>query len=254
MRRDRGAALLVVILGLALAAAAAGAILLTARAELSETRLHMEAARARALADAGVEIAAARLLADEPPPRAFAARLDGIEIAIAIEDEAGKVDVNEAEPDLLEAAFEAAGLKPAEAARLADAVADWRDGDDERRLQGAEAAEYRAQNRQPPRNGPFRSLEELRAVIGFPPEALAALRRLATAHSQLRGFDPREAAPELLRLVPSERAYMRSHRIAYRVLSEVVLPSGARFRRDAVLWLTPGEAEPFARLAWGEAR
>ena len=110
MRRDRGAALLVVILGLALAAAAAGAILLTARAELSETRLHIEAARARALADSGVEIAAGRLLADESPPRAFAARLDGIEIAIAIEDEAGKVDVNEAEPDLLEAACVAAGL------------------------------------------------------------------------------------------------------------------------------------------------
>jgi general secretion pathway protein K len=252
--KDRGAALLVVILGLALAAAAAGAILLTARAELTETRSHLEVARARALADAGVEIAAARLLADDAPARAFTARLDGVEIAVALEDEAGKVDVNEAESELLEAAFEAAGLKPAEAARLADSVADWRDADDERRLQGAEAPEYRAQNRPPPRNGPFRSLDELGSVMGFPSEILPALRRLATAHSQLRGFDPREAAPELLKLVPSERAYMRSHRIAYRVLSEVVLPSGARFRRDAVLWLTPGEAQPFARLAWGEAR
>jgi general secretion pathway protein K len=252
--RDRGAALLVVILGLALAAAAAGAILLTARAEVAETRLHLEAARARALADAGVEIAAARLLAEEAPPRAFTAKLDGVEIAIAIEDEAGKIDVNEAEPELIDAALRAAGLKPAEAARLADAVADWRDRDDERRLQGAEAAEYRAQDRPPPRNAPFRSLDELRAVIGFPPAVLPALRRFATAHSQLRGFDPREAAPELVKLVPSERAFMRSHRIAYRVLSEARLSSGARFRRDAVLWLTPGEAEPFARLAWGEAR
>ena len=67
-------------------------------------------------------------------------------------------------------------------------------------------------------------------------------------------LDPREAAPELLKLVASERAYMRSHRIAYRVLSRAALPSGVRFGRDAVLWLTPGEAEPFARLAWGEAR
>lgn len=252
--RDRGAALLVVILGLALAAAAAGAILLTARAEISETRLHLEAARARAIADAGVAIAAARLLAEEEPPRAFTARLDDVEIAIAIEDEAGKVDVNEAPPALLEAAFRAAGLEPSEAARLADATADWRDRDDERRLQGAEAADYRGGALPPPRNGPFRSLDELRGVKHFPPEILPTLRRYATAHSQLRGFDPREAAPELLKLVQGERAYMRSHRIAYRVLSGAALPSGARFRRDAVLWLTPGEAEPFARLAWGDAR
>jgi general secretion pathway protein K len=252
--RDRGAALLVVILGLALAAAAAGAILLTARAEVSETRLHLEAARARALAAAGVEIAAARLLADEAPPRAFKTKLDGVELAIAVEDEAGKVDVNEAEPELIEAALRAAGLKTSEAARLADAIADWRDADDERRPQGAEAAEYRGKGRPPPRDRPFRTLDELRGVLGFPPEVLPALRRFATAHSQLRGLDPREAAPELLKLIPSERAFMRSHRLAYRVLSTAALPSGVRFRRDAVIWLTPGEAEPFARLAWGEAR
>ena len=252
--RDRGAALLVVILGLALAAAAAGAILLTARAEIGETRLHLESARARTLADAGIAIAAARLLAEEKPPSALTARLDGVEIAIVIEDEAGKIDVNEAPPALLAAAFRAAGLEPSDAARLADAAADWRDRDDERRLQGAEAADYREGARQPPRNRPFRSLDELRGVKGFPPRILPALRRYATAHSQLRGIDPREAAPELLRLIHGEQAYMRSHRIAYRVLSEAMLPSGARFRRDAVLWLTPGEAEPFARLAWGEAR
>ena len=104
------------------------------------------------------------------------------------------------------------------------------------------------------RQTPFRALDELRAVIGFPPAILAELRRFATAHSQLRGFDPREAAPELVKRIPLEQAYTRSHRIAYRVLSEARLPSGARFRRDAVLWLTPGEAAPFARLAWGDGR
>src|SRR5690606_10071449 len=112
---DRGAALLVVILGLALAAAAAGAILLTARAEVSETRARLEAARVRALADAGVEIAAARLLSDEAPPRSFVVRLEGVELAISIEDEAGKVDLNEAPPELIEAALRAADVGPAEA-------------------------------------------------------------------------------------------------------------------------------------------
>ena len=59
---------------------------------------------------------------------------------------------------------------------------------------------------------------------------------------------------ELLRRMPSERDFTRSHRIAYRVLVEAVLTTGARFRRDAILWLTPGEAAPFARLAWREGR
>lgn len=251
---DRGAALLVVILGLALAAAAAGAILLTARAEVDETRLLTEAARARALADAGVELAAARLLADEPPPGAFTARFDGADIAVTIEDEAGKVDFNEAPAELIEAALRAAGVAPAEAARLADAIVDWRDADDERRLQGAEAMEYRNRGLPGPRNAPLRSLDELRAVAGFPADVLPTLRRFATVHSQLAGFDPRQAAPELVKLIGSEGAFARSHRIAYRVIADAKLPSGTRFRRDAVLWLTPGEAQPFARLAWGEAR
>lgn len=251
---DRGAALLVVLVGLALAAAAAGAILLTARSEITETRLHVEAAQARAAADAGVSAAAARLLGQEQPPRRFSFRLDGAEVAVAIEDEAGKVDLNEAPPELIDAALRAAGVRGADAARLADAIADWRDDDDERRLQGAEAGDYRRLGRTGPRNGPMPNLEELRAVAGFPAELLPALRRFATVRSQLPGFDPREAAEELVRLVPSERAYMRSHRIAYRIVAEAQLASGARFRRDAVLWLTPGEAEPFALLAWGEAR
>lgn len=251
---DRGAALLVVILGLALAAAAAGAILLTARSEVGEARLHAETARARALADAGVALAAARLLSDEPPSGPFAAQFDGAEVAVTIEDEAGKIDFNEAAPALIEAALRAADVAPAEAARLVDAIVDWRDVDDERRPQGAERAAYRRRGQAGPRNAPLRSLDELRAVVGFPAEVLPRLRRFATVHSQLAGFDPRQAAPELARFVGSERAFMRTHRIAYRVLAEAKLPSGARFRRDAVLWLTPGEAEPFARLAWGEAR
>src|SRR5690606_17924319 len=126
-----------------------------------------EAARVRALADAGVEIAAARLLSDEAPPRSFVVRLEGVELAISIEDEAGKVDLNEAPPELIEAALRAADVGPAEAARLADAILDWRDADDERRLQGAEAPDYRSRGAPGPRNAPLRSLDELLAVAGF---------------------------------------------------------------------------------------
>ena len=48
-----------------------------------------------------------------------------------------------------------------------DAILDWRDVDDLRRLNGAEASDYRdAGLDYGPRNGPFRHLHEVRQVLG----------------------------------------------------------------------------------------
>ncbi len=60
------------------------------------------------------------------------------------------------------------GLKFEESEALADALADWIDPDDLRRLNGAERAEYLKQEIQgAPANRPFGSVEEMRAVIGM---------------------------------------------------------------------------------------
>lgn len=78
-----------------------------------------------------------------------------------------RVDVNRTEPERLRTLFVAAGIPPASADSLADAVADWRDPDDIPRPLGAEAAWYRAQGRPPPRDGAFADPRELRRVRGW---------------------------------------------------------------------------------------
>ncbi len=78
--------------------------------------------------------------------------------------------------------FDSAGLRrfftkvlddPDRAAQLADGLADWRDADDFRRLNGAESWDYRAAGlRHQPRNAPVQALNELLLIKGFDPELL----------------------------------------------------------------------------------
>lgn len=77
------------------------------------------------------------------------------------------IDVNTASAERLQAAFVALGTSDARADSLADALLDWRDGDDEARPEGAEAAWYRGQRRIVPRNAPIADVAELRRIRGF---------------------------------------------------------------------------------------
>ena len=59
---------------------------------------------------------------------------------------------------------------------LSQAVMDWRDADDFRRLRGAERNEYmKAGARELPKNGPFETVDELRFVRGMTPSILSKI-------------------------------------------------------------------------------
>jgi general secretion pathway protein K len=104
----------------------------------------------------------------------IAYELDGARVRAFALDARARVNVNRADAPTLARLFEVAGLPSATADSLADAILDWRDGDDFRRPRGAESAEYR-ERRPPvlPRNAPFAELEELGAVWGMSPERFA---------------------------------------------------------------------------------
>lgn len=85
-------------------------------------------------------------------------------------------DVNSLPEDRLRRLLRYAGVPDARVDSLADAVLDWLDADDAPRPAGAEAAWYAAQGRATPRNGPIRSIRELRLVRGF--EDLVGVRPL----------------------------------------------------------------------------
>lgn len=86
--------------------------------------------------------------------------------AYRITDEAGKLNINTADPEMLE-------KLPGMTAELAAAIVDWRDEDDDVSANGAEseyyltlATPYRA------KNAAFESIDELRLLAGADPEVL----------------------------------------------------------------------------------
>jgi general secretion pathway protein K len=111
----------------------------------------------------------------------IAYELDGATVRAFALDARARVNVNRTDAPTLARLFEVAGLPSAAADSLADAILDWRDGDDFRRPRGAEAAAYR-ERRPPvlPRNAPFADVEELGAVWGMSPERYARLSRYLT--------------------------------------------------------------------------
>jgi hypothetical protein len=84
---------------------------------------------------------------------------------------------------------------------LTDALLDWRDADDERRAEGAEAADYAARGRPGPRNGPFAAVEEVHLVQGFDTVPLAQLRAQFTTRGDGR-LDINRAPMAVLATLP----------------------------------------------------
>src|SRR4029077_8905250 len=92
-------------------------------------------------------------------------------VHISVQDEASKIDLNQAPEALLAVLFESVGIDPDKAQSLADAIADFRDADNLTRPRGAEEAEYRSAGlARGPKNAPFQMTEELQQVLGMTAE------------------------------------------------------------------------------------
>ncbi|HYE00374.1 MAG TPA: type II secretion system minor pseudopilin GspK [Alphaproteobacteria bacterium] len=256
----RGFALVVVLWLLAvIAGLAATAVAYFHRPVLALRRA--EAAAAGQVASAAVARAALALLT---PSEAAGIRRDGRggwtlaiggrRVTVTVQDEAGRIDLNTAAPELLEALFAAAGAPDPGA--LAAAVLDWRDEDGLRRPGGGEAEDYAARGLPwVPRNARFESVGELQRVIGMTPALHARLAPDLTVHGLTEGADPAVATPNvaaLLRRRPGAAA--ASPGVAFTVAAALDGPDGRPVRRSAVVWLTQRPEEPFRVLAWGEGR
>jgi general secretion pathway protein K len=278
--RERGFVLLIVIWVTGLLAVIAAGFATVMRTHIKVTANTVESARAAALADAGVNIAIMELVSTGPngrrrfavdgTPTVCRALDDGV-LSIAVEDEAGKVDLNAANERMLTLLLQGLGANPREAAALADRILDFRDADDERRPLGAERSDYAAAGlAHGPKNAAFDTVEELDQVLNLPPGWLARLRPLVTVYSGQAGVDPSVASVELRRAlggsteasepfrrslpIPSEFA-VASQRRAFTVRSEARTVQGASFVREAVVELrtTLTSAHVLRRWRRGEA-
>ncbi len=281
--RQRGFALLLVLWGLALIAAIALAIGQTVRSEALIARNAVDNAEARHAAEAGFELGVARLIAARSQPGAaffgepWQVDFAEAQLEIRIRDEGGKVDLNAAPPELILRLLLVLGVPAAEAEHLADAILDWRDGDDEPRAQGAERAAYvRAGFAYGPRNAPFESVEELCLVIGVSEALCQRILPEVTTHSGATGIDPTVASATVLAALPGQSpasiasllARRRSSTVetgnpvssspyvalstaqAFEVAVAAQSRHGGRASVSGIVWLTDRRDQPYLLLAW----
>jgi len=284
--------LLVVLSALGLLAIVAASFAQIARNHIRLAAVASDGARAEAFADAGVHIVILDLVAareSQPPNRRFALDAtpltcgigsDGTTLTIAVQDEAGKVDLNISGEPLLRALVLGLGLSAGEAA--VGAILDYRDEDDDRRLSGAERAEYLAAGRSHgPRNGPFLAVEELASVLGITQADADRLRPFVTIHSGLAAIDANVAPRALIEIIARgggrdsgsslldgdlaasdlpamahrggqlpPRFLAASTRRAFSVRSEARTAGGATFVREAVVEFVAPSPSAFLLRRW----
>lgn len=117
--------------------------------------------------------------------------LDDIPVRVALQDESGKIDLNAAPVELLSGLFLAAELDASTADALADAILDWRDDDDLRRLNGAEDDDYLAAGREDgAKDASFERVEELQRVLGMTADIYRRVKGSLTVFNGLPAINP----------------------------------------------------------------
>lgn len=288
--RERGIALVSVLWLVALLAVIASSFSVSTRTEVLLARNQIDSTQARYVAEAGIQLGILQLL---DPNRQKAWPADGsaqeftlgeVQVRIAIQDETGKIDLNMAPAELLVGLLQSVGVEAAERDRLADAILDWRDTDDLRSANGAEAKEYEAAGLPyGPKNATFDSVEELERVIGMTPAVYRKLQASVTVNSQRAAINPAAAPRSVLVAIPGMSAeladaYLALRRedyaqrlpappppaaggvylaegsgVAYSVRADALMPGGARAGIEAMVSLGEGSlGRPYSVLAWKE--
>lgn len=197
--------------------------------------------------------------------------LDRAAVALAIEDETGKIDLNASQPELLQAALVGLGLADTKAREVAAAIVAYRtasvDG-----LGQISLTPPPGDKPIGPKQGLFETVMELDQVSGVDAALFRMLAPLATVHSRSAGVDARSSPPALfaaLSGLPAEEARalvaapypnnlkrtdprfpanfnQPGDQTAFLIHAEARLASGQTIARDAILDLRPPSGKPFA--------
>lgn len=272
--RDKGFALVVVLWALLLLSVLAGSFLLEARAARTVAASVAAQFRSRIAADAAINRAIMALL-DPGDPLRFP--LDGTvrdiqflghRIGLSCESEAGKVDLNTAPVSLLATIFRAQGLADEQAEALATQIVVWRTP--LRNSSGEDAvALYREAGRSyGPRFGAFRSIGELRMVIGMNDALQNVLLPFITVWSRSSMIDRSVAKEGLLHVLKDANDNLAAGHLAARqtgraagwdrppALGEVLTitarlkVAGTPIIRTAAIQIAGDRNEPYRILSW----
>ena len=259
------------------------------RGEALAARNALSIAIARAAADGAVERTVFELSRPRnivgawTPDGATRQWQDGdVSLAVVAIDETSRIDLNMATEPLLKGLFQNVGGLDADAAqRLVEAVADWKDADELRRPNGAEAPDYRAAGlKYMPSNASFENVGELRRVLGMTAELYARVAPSLTVYSRYPGINAQTAPREVLLAIPGATpavvdAYIQQRRDAieqklpvppfppaqsflsppaavWRIHAEATLPDGVTFVRDAAVRPSMDPRRPLIAFLWQE--
>jgi len=202
-RSERGFALVAVLLVLAFMGIIGAEFAFSMRLEATAARVYKENIIAGHLAEAGLEQAIREIVADyryvglgdendreadkecplvfygvnrearKPLPRKNVP-LGGGQFSYCITDEESRVNINNAPPDRLNRLLEAIGLERVDRDTVLDSIADWRDPNEDHRLNGAESEDTYLKLSVPYRskNANLDSTAELVQIKGITPKLL----------------------------------------------------------------------------------
>lgn len=197
-RRDRGAALVLVLWGTVVMSIVAAAATREAALSAATVNAGAELAQARSLADGGIRAGWTAFSngAIDPETGNWSCRTAEGGMFVTVRPERRKADLNGASEQMLAALFRAAGADLNEARRLAALTTDYRDEDGDARPYGAEAGDYATLGLAwRPRNATFQTIEELAYLPGMRTALYRAILPNVTVHTRASDIEPRFATP-----------------------------------------------------------
>ncbi|RKZ69301.1 MAG: hypothetical protein DRQ44_03185, partial [Gammaproteobacteria bacterium] len=261
----RGIALIIVLWLLVLLTVIAAS---HARIIRTETRLaanHVEAGRARSMAEAGTYHAIMEMLVSENTQRwpvngsINRIRYEDGHVAIAIRDARGLVDINSASAAVLDTVLAGAGMEQqGQRQALVDAILDWRDRDNLKHLNGAEDDDYRRAGLSwAARDGDFSSIEEFRYVLGMSNPLFAQLAPYLTIHSGQAGVKLDYAPPWLVSVLSARQDFSgsgnstaRGGGSTFHITVWATTTGGSSASLDTVVHIAAGSDLPYRILSW----
>lgn len=284
-----GIALIAVLWLTTLLTVIAGGFAYSMRTEALAARNSLSLAEARGAADGAVARMAFELMRPRTQADVWIADAtshswqDGdIAIAAVAVDESAKIDLNTAADPLLKGLLQNVGGLDADAAqKLVDAIADWKDADEQRRPNGAEAPDYQAAGlKYVPANLPFDTVGDLQRVLGMTPALFTKIAGTLTVQSRIPGVNTQMASRDVLLAIPgatpeavdayiAQRDEARVNKLplpvfalaqgfsagaisVWRIVAEARTKDGVTFVRDAVVRTSPDPKRPLITLLWQE--
>ncbi|MCW2079632.1 UNVERIFIED_ORG: general secretion pathway protein K [Bradyrhizobium japonicum] len=241
--------------------------------------------QADALVNAGLELAAYRLTAQNeaarPTSGTFNARVGAGRVSVTFRSEAARVDLNMAPKPMLAGLMSALGVSASDAPVYADRILAWRSST-ESGQDNPEDSYYRTLGAPYlPRHAPFPHCDELWLVRGIPSAVVERVMPFVTVFSNMRTVNVLDAAPQVVAALPgmtpetlqqvlrdradpkvdprslvglagSANATIEGSK-AYRMTVAVEAPSHRRSSAEIVILLLESGDEPYRVLSWHNA-